>query len=567
MQCLWSCSCRVWVLAACVLLTLVPMLAQQGEGTITGTVLDQAGKAVPNATIEIKSEANGSSRSVNTDAEGHFSAAGVAAGTYSILASAQGFAVGTKSGQQVTAGGTQDVSIVLNVGSVAQSISVEGQISIAAQLAPSGNTLDAVSAKTEISPTFVQNFIPPTSDFAEVVNYAPGTFAVNTNGVGLGQGKTFFRGFKDGQYTMAYDGIPFQDTNDPTHHSWVFFPAQWIGGADFDRSPGTASSVGPTNYGGSINLLSRDLPPGQNIRGSASYGSFNTRLFDLAYDSGQFGGTAKKSSLFIDLHQLLSDGYQTYNYQKRVAGAMKYQYRLSEKTQFTVDYGMIDLWTNTPDWGAPLRSQVAQFGDVHAVRDELRPANAGPSGCRRPRPVTGCGGEFSGVGCRREPRAGGFQPETSQGHRAGTIHGPHGQRIDAHSRKSEFQDQVCAGVPACGDHAHERRQRRQRRGAGASRVCCSGRAAAPRPCFFSSFSTLSGPEEMAELGVRQEVGGQAALARNRGYHRRNTSGVGCDSEEVRAILPGNGDSTGEPQVHLIHKRGDDTTPHVCDRGP
>jgi len=42
------------------------------------------------------------------------------------------------------------------------------------------------------------------------------------------------------------------------------------------------------------------------------------------------------SSLVINLHQMLSDGYQTYNYQKRVAGFMKYQYRLNDRTTFTV---------------------------------------------------------------------------------------------------------------------------------------------------------------------------------------------------------------------------------------
>ena len=40
---------------------------------------------------------------------------------------------------------------------------------------------------------------------------------------------------------MTFDGIPFNDTNDPTHHSWVFFPAQTIGSTVFDRSPGSAA--------------------------------------------------------------------------------------------------------------------------------------------------------------------------------------------------------------------------------------------------------------------------------------------------------------------------------------
>ena len=212
-------------------------------------------------------------------------------------------------------------------------------VSLAADLAPSGNKLDANSAHTVVSEQFIRNFTSPLADFNEVIQMAPGTFSVNSNGVGLGQGKTFFRGFKDGQYSMTYDGIPFQDTNDPTHHSWAFFPGQWIGGVDFDRSPGGASTVGPSNFGGSINLLSQDLPSSPDIKASASYGSFNTRLFDLSLDSGLFG-PKKKSDLFIDLHQLLSDGYQTYNYQKRVAGSMKYQYKATDNTVLTAYFSV-----------------------------------------------------------------------------------------------------------------------------------------------------------------------------------------------------------------------------------
>ena len=338
--------------------------AQSRAASLVGTVLDQAGKAVPNATVAVKNDTTGATRTVTTDGEGRFSAAGLSAGPYSIEAVAPGFATSRRAAQQLTENSADDITIPLSVGNVSQTVTVEAVASLAAQLAPSGNTLDATSAKTEISGEFIKYFASPMADFNEVVQMAPGTFSVNSNGVGLGQGKTFFRGFADKQYTISYDGIPFQDTNDPSHHSWAFFPGQWIGGTDFDRSPGGASSVGPTNFGGSIHLLSQDLQSSPGIRASASYGSFNTRMFDLSLDSGQFGlRKEKKSSLWIDLHQMLSDGYQTYNYQKRVAGSTKYQYKLSDKTVFTVFFGLIDLWNNTPDTNQPSRAQVAQFGD------------------------------------------------------------------------------------------------------------------------------------------------------------------------------------------------------------
>ena len=345
------------------------LFAQGAGGTVSGTVLDQVGKTIPRATVTVKNDTGATVREVKTGDDGRFSADGLPPGKYTIDVTAAGFAVARRTDVDLTGSETKDVSIPLSVATMNQSVTVDEVVSLAAQLAPSGNVLDAISAKTEISEHFIRNFTSPISDFNEVIQTAPGTFSVNPNGVGLGQGKTFFRGFKDQQYTMTYDGIPFQDTNDPTHHSWAFFPAQWIGGVDFDRSPGLASTPGPTNFGGSINLLSPEPQSSPNVRATGSYGSFNTRLLDLSLDSGQFDPD-KKSSLFIDIHQMLSDGYETYNRQKRVAGALKYQYRLSDKTTLSAYVGIIDLWTNTPDSSAPTRSDIAKFGDNYLLNSD-----------------------------------------------------------------------------------------------------------------------------------------------------------------------------------------------------
>ena len=358
----WSCVFALSLVTLFCGAGVIPLLGQQDAATIAGTVLDQTGKAIEGATVLMKNEATGFTRTVTTDAEGHFSASGLPSGAYTIEAAAAGFARNSRAGVQLPASGIEDVSISLSVASVNQAVTVTETASLAAQVAPSGNTLDATSAKTEISGAFIRNFTSPVSDFAEILNLAPGTFSLSPNGVGLGQGKTYFRGFQDGQYTMTFDGIPFEDTNSPTHHSWANFPAQWLGGVDFDRSPGQASTFGPTNFGGSINLLSPDLQPSQDIRVTGAYGSFNTRLLQLDYDSGQFG-PGNKNSLLIDVHQLLSDGYQTFNYQKRVAGSGKYQYRFSDRTAVTVYGGLVDIWTNTPNTTNPTRAQVAQFGD------------------------------------------------------------------------------------------------------------------------------------------------------------------------------------------------------------
>ncbi len=338
--------------------------AQSNEGSaiIAGTVLDQTGKAIQNASVAVKNESSGLVRKVTSGADGRFAAASLPSGVYTIEASAPGFATAHHAAVRLAETGSEDVPISLEVANASTAVTVEGEASVAAQLAPIGGSLEDHSARSVITPQFVANFMSPVGDFTDVTQMAPGTFSVSPNGVGLGDSKTFFRGFSDGQYTMTFDGIPFEDTNSPTHHSWAFFPGQWIGATDFDRSPGSASTIGPTNFGGSINLMSRDIRQDQNVRATVGYGSFGTLLLDLGFDSGQFG-KGGKSSFTIDLQQMKSDGYQTYNYQKRDAGSLKYQYKFSDRTTVTVFGGIIDLWTNTPNTKGPTRAQVAQFGD------------------------------------------------------------------------------------------------------------------------------------------------------------------------------------------------------------
>src|ERR1051326_58683 len=302
---------RALVVAPCVFFCIPcsPRVQAQtigSTGTISGRVLDPSGTVVPAAAVSIKNDLTGVVTTASTDATGRFSAPGLAVGAYTIEVAVPGFTPARSSGLQLTASGLENVDIPLTVAPVTSEVTVSEFVPLAATLAPSQSSLDTHSAESVISPQYIDNFTAPTADFGEILQMAPGTFAASYNGPGLGQYKTFFRGFQDGMYTMTFDGIPFEDTNDPTHHTWAFFPAQFIGQTVFDRSPGTASTIGPTNFGGSINMMSRTLRPTTNIRATGSYGSFNTRLFEAAADTGQFGPGGKMSMLF-DVMQLRSE--------------------------------------------------------------------------------------------------------------------------------------------------------------------------------------------------------------------------------------------------------------------
>jgi iron complex outermembrane receptor protein len=320
--------------------------------SLSGVVNDAKGAALPKANVIIRSESNGSIKTATTDATGHFSVDGLKPGSYTVEASAPGFAAAS---QIVKVSGSQPGSVTLGlaVGSTTSDITVEADAtgSVAAALAPMDALLSATSARTEITTAFIRNFTSPIADYGEIVNYVPGTFTTSSDGVGLGQSSTYFRGFADGNYDIDYDGVPFYDTNTPTHHSWAFFPSQSIGSVDFDRSPGGASTIGPTPFGGSIHLLSPVLSPINSIRATFSGGSYNTFLYDLQYDSGQILPN-HKLNFTTDIHHLQSHGYQSLNNQNQNAGDIKVDYKLSDTFDITGYSGVIWLDANTPNFSA-----------------------------------------------------------------------------------------------------------------------------------------------------------------------------------------------------------------------
>ena len=242
----------------------------------------------------------------------------------------------------------------LDIGTVSASGSGTAQsasVPAAAKIAVSQGSLDARSAESIVSDNFVRNFTSPVSDYSQVHLMTPGAFAYSPNGVGLGNASTVMRGLTDSQYLVTFDGIPFNDTNGVSHHSYVFFPAQAVGGAMVDRGPGSAATIGQATFGGSLNLLSRDLENSENTSVTGSYGSWATTLLDVQHETGNFGQDGAQNLMF-DVQQMNSDGALTYNAQDRRAVSAKYRYIVSPDTVVTLFTSDMDVKNKTPNVGA-----------------------------------------------------------------------------------------------------------------------------------------------------------------------------------------------------------------------
>jgi iron complex outermembrane receptor protein len=158
---------------------------------------------------------------------------------------------------------------------------------------------------------------------------------------------------------MTSDGVPFNDSNDPSHHSWAYIPAAGVGYVDFDRSPGTASDIGPSNFGGSIHFFSPRLSDQPHIRIQATYGSWNTYQILGDINSGAF--LKGKAHFWLNSDYQSSDGYQTNSPKQDVAATAKFVYKFSDRTDLTVVGSniILDAFNNND----PTRRQLFHHGD------------------------------------------------------------------------------------------------------------------------------------------------------------------------------------------------------------
>ncbi|MBR7777002.1 TonB-dependent receptor [Undibacterium rugosum] len=239
-----------------------------------------------------------------------------------------------------------------------------------ANRAPVQSSLKATQPQSIITATFIEQSVTPLADYNAVSRIAPSVGAgVSPNGPGLAETKVTLRGFQDGEYNMTYDGIPFGDTNDPTHHSTSYFPARIIGGMVIERGPGNAGNLGQATFGGSVNLYSKELSADFAFSPYATYGTWNTLMKGFQIDSGHISNWGDANMMF-NASRLSTDGYLTYNAVSEENYQFKLKKNFSDTTSLTVFSTYNTITSYTPDKAGVTLSQVAQFGKNYSLNND-----------------------------------------------------------------------------------------------------------------------------------------------------------------------------------------------------
>ncbi|HUU46584.1 MAG TPA: TonB-dependent receptor, partial [Acidobacteriota bacterium] len=144
-------------------------------------------------------------------------------------------------------------------------------------------------------------------DVPMLLSETPGVYAYSDNGNGVGYSYLSIRGFSQRRVSVMINGVPL---NDPESHEvyWIDLPdlPENLQDAQIQRGVGT-TLYGSNSIGGTINLLTDHFSPVREISVSSGVGSYNTRKFSAAVNSGML---SDRYTAQVRLSRVLSDGYR-----------------------------------------------------------------------------------------------------------------------------------------------------------------------------------------------------------------------------------------------------------------
>lgn len=238
--------------------------------------------------------------------------------------------------------------------------------------APVKAPLESTEPRSIIDRKAIDQFIPVTADYTQIVNLAPSMSGTSFGGPGLFEAKSTLRGFKDGEYNVTYDGIPWGDANGPTHHSTSFFPSSTIGAVVVDRGQGEASQLGVATFGGSVNIFSPEVSHEMGGSQSLTVGTWDTLMSVTKLNTGdidKFNG----AHLLFNFQELSTKGALSLNKAKATNQLIRGVFPLWDSWKLTVlgTWNYTRIHTND-NFGATL-TQVGLYGKNFAL--DNNPAN------------------------------------------------------------------------------------------------------------------------------------------------------------------------------------------------
>ncbi|MEP6847621.1 MAG: carboxypeptidase-like regulatory domain-containing protein [Acidobacteriota bacterium] len=153
-----------------IILGVSQAFGQTSFGRISGTVTDQAGAAVPNATVTVSNPATNFSRTATTDGSGFFTVTNIPVGDYAVMVEMSNFKKAIRTGNHVTADARLTIDVPLET----------GQLSEVVEVTPtSGETVNTTSGEVAkvIDSQQVSNLALNGRNYYQLLSVIPGAVA------------------------------------------------------------------------------------------------------------------------------------------------------------------------------------------------------------------------------------------------------------------------------------------------------------------------------------------------------------------------------------------------------
>jgi len=260
--------------------------AQVDRASLNGTVTDASGLLVPNAGVEIVSQATGLTREARTGPSGVYSIPGLPVGSYDLKVSREGFRLFEVKGIQLFVGQTRTMDAKLQVGALATQVDVQAA---AAALETSDAQVGNVIENRQLSDIPVNG-----RNWATLQMLSPG--AINVGGGDQHSIRFNGRGLDDNNYT--FDGIDATGVQEQAQKADARLNISLESIAEFRVNSSNYTAESGSTGGGQVNAVSKS---GTNVFHGGVFEYLRNDVFDARspfdpsqippFRMNQFGGS------------------------------------------------------------------------------------------------------------------------------------------------------------------------------------------------------------------------------------------------------------------------------------
>jgi hypothetical protein len=311
---------RVWLLPTLLaLFGIFGLVAQVSTSRLTGTVQDTSGALVAGATVTLRNEQTGLTRTTASSDSGTYTFDAIPTGFYTVEVESKGFKKISLKANEVRIGQPTTVNATLEIGQLTETVEVSGAAELV-QTSTSGNYGNVLTEKIlrdmPIVGTRGRNPL-------QLVLLQPGTFDGSNTGGGF-----HVHGARDRAWNFTLDGI---DNNDPSAGGSNFAPTRTNPDALSELRVVTSNPTADVGRNSGANVLLVTKSGTNEFHGngfwfyrtprlnanewSANFNKLGKRQFVQNIYGGSFGGPVwrNKTFFFLNIQRLAASETRTVN--------------------------------------------------------------------------------------------------------------------------------------------------------------------------------------------------------------------------------------------------------------